>query len=100
MLGVRAALAAQRGYRAEESILETKRGFLEVYGGTEGSSAGANVTRDLGQSWGIVTDIAVKLAPGGHPYHPLAEARANAAKEGEDPPHDTENITVPRPRFP
>ncbi|MBV8575109.1 MAG: MmgE/PrpD family protein, partial [Acetobacteraceae bacterium] len=61
MLGVRAAQAAQRGYRAEESILETKRGFLEVYGGTEGPSAGANVTRDLGQSWDIITDMAVKL---------------------------------------
>ena len=82
MLGVRAALAAQRGYRAEESILETKRGFLEVYGGTEGVSAGANVTRDLGQSWDIITDMAVKLVPGGHPYHALAEAAANAATEG------------------
>jgi 2-methylcitrate dehydratase PrpD len=61
MLGVRAALAAQRGYRAEKGILETKRGFLEAYGGTEGSAAGANVTRDLGQSWDIITDMAVKL---------------------------------------
>jgi hypothetical protein len=84
MLGVRAALAAQRGYRAEESILETKRGFLEAYGGTEGSSAGANVTRDLGQSWDIITDMAVKLVPGGHPYHALAEA---AAKRGERREH-------------
>src|SRR5437660_3677885 len=55
MLGVRAALAAQRGYRAEESILETERGFLEVHGGTGGASAGRNVPRDLGQSWDIIT---------------------------------------------
>src|SRR5438270_1088198 len=99
MLGVRAALAAQRGYRAEESILETKRGFLEVYGGTEGASAGANVTRDLGQSWDIITDMAVKLAPGGHPYHALAEAAANAATEGNITPQDIESITVSRPGF-
>jgi 2-methylcitrate dehydratase PrpD len=99
MLGVRAALAAQRGYRAEESILETKRGFLEVYGGTEGPSAGANVTRDLGQSWDIVTDMAIKLAPGGHPYHALAEAAANAAKAGKMAPQDIESITVSRPGF-
>ena len=99
MLGVRAALAAQRGYRAEEGVLETKRGFLEVYGGTEGLSAGANVTRDLGQSWDIITDMAVKLVPGGHPYHALAEAAANAAKDGNIAPHDIESITVSRPGF-
>jgi 2-methylcitrate dehydratase PrpD len=99
MLGVRAALAARRGYRAEESILETKRGFLEVYGGTESPSAVANVTRDLGQSWDIITDMAVKLVPGGHPYHALAEAAANAAKEGNIAPQDIESITVSRPGF-
>jgi 2-methylcitrate dehydratase PrpD len=99
LLGVRAALAARRGYRAEESILETKRGFLEVYGGTEASSAGAKVTRDLGQSWDIVTDMAVKLLPGGHPYHALAEAAAKAAKEGNIAPQDIESITVSRPGF-
>ncbi len=99
MLGVRAALAARRGYRAEERILETKRGFLEVYGGTEGASAGAKVTRDLGQSWDIITDMAVKLAPGGHPYHALAEAAANAATEGNIAPQDIESITVSRPGF-
>jgi 2-methylcitrate dehydratase PrpD len=97
MLGVRAALAAQRGYRAEGSILEAKRGFLEVYGGTEGPSTGANVTRDLGQSWDIVTDMAVKLVPGGHPYHALAEAAANAAKDGNIAPQEIESITVSRP---
>src|ERR1700726_2824786 len=97
MLGVRSALAAQRGYRAEESILETKRGFLEAYGGTEGSSAGANVTRDLGQSWDIITDMAIKLVPGGHPYHALAEAAANAARDGDIDPAAVESITVSRP---
>jgi 2-methylcitrate dehydratase PrpD len=99
MLGVRAALAARRGYRAEESILETKRGFLEVYGGIESPSAVANVTRDLGQSWDIITDMAVKLVPGGHPYHALAEAAANAAKEGNIAPQDIESITMSRPGF-
>jgi 2-methylcitrate dehydratase PrpD len=99
LLGVRAALAARRGYRAEESILETKRGFVEVYGGTDGPSAGANVTRDLGQSWDIITDMAVKLVPGGHPYHALAEAASNAAKERNITPQEIESITVSRPGF-
>jgi 2-methylcitrate dehydratase PrpD len=57
------------------------------------------VTRDLGQSWDIVTDMAVKLVPGGHPYHALAEAAANAAKEGDIAPQDIESITVSRPGF-
>jgi 2-methylcitrate dehydratase PrpD len=98
-LGVQAALAAQRGYRAEESILEAKRGFFEVYGDVEGSSAGVSVIRGLGASWDIVTDMAIKLMPGGHPYHALAEAAANAAREGDIAPHDIESITVSRPGF-
>ena len=39
------------------------------------------MTRDLGQSWDIITDMAIKLVPGGHPYHALAEAAANAARK-------------------
>src|SRR5216684_2109287 len=99
MLGVQAALAAQRGYRAEESILEARRGFFEVYGGVEGALGGVSVTRDPGQTWDIVTDMAIKLVPGGHPYHALAEAAANAATEGNIAPQDVESITVSRPGF-
>jgi 2-methylcitrate dehydratase PrpD len=95
MLGIQAALAAQRGYKAEESILEARRGFFEVYGGTDR----AGVTRELGQSWDIITDMAIKLVPGGHPYHALAEAAANAAKQGDILPEAIESITVSRPGF-
>jgi 2-methylcitrate dehydratase PrpD len=70
MLGVQAARAAQKGFIAEESILETRQGFFEVYGG----STGEGVLRDLGQEWDIITDMAIKLVPGGHPSHALAEA--------------------------
>ncbi|HZU90003.1 MAG TPA: MmgE/PrpD family protein, partial [Stellaceae bacterium] len=97
MLGVRAALAAQRGFKAEESILETRKGFFEVYGGAEGAAAGAEATRDLGQSWDIVTDMAVKLVPGGHPYHALAEAAANAARQECIAAEEIESITLSRP---
>jgi 2-methylcitrate dehydratase PrpD len=99
MLGIQAALAAQRGYKAEESILETRGGFLEVYGGTGGATFRAGVTQELGQSWDIITDMAIKLAPGGHPYHALAEAAALAAKEGDILPEAIESITVSRPDF-
>src|SRR5712675_338568 len=95
MLGVQAALAAQRGYKAEEGILETRQGFFEVYGGTDG----AGVARGLGQSWDIITDMAIKLVPGGHPYHALAEAAANAAREADVLPEAVESITVSRPGF-
>ena len=93
MLGMNAAIAAQRGYEAEEGILETRKGFFEVYGGGDGTSA----TRDLGQSWDIITDMAIKLMPGGHPYHSLAEAAANAARDGNVSPHEVERITLSRP---
>ena len=97
MLGVQAAFAAQRGYQAEESILDAHHGFLEVYGGVEGASAGASVTRDLGESWDIVTDMAIKLVPGGHPHHALAEAAGNAARDGRIAPDEVESITLSRP---
>src|SRR5438128_1476484 len=93
MLGIQAALAAQRGYQAEESILETRQGFFEVYGGTDG----AGVTRDLGRAWDIITDMAIKLVPGGHPSHALAEAAANAARAGHVSPDEVETITLSRP---
>src|SRR5215468_9357454 len=97
MLGVSAALAAQRGYQAEEHILETKQGFFEVYGGVEGAVAGATVLRRLGETWDIVTDMAIKLVPGGHPHHALAEAAGNAARDGRIAPDQVESITLSRP---
>src|SRR5712671_328505 len=97
MSGIQAVRAAQRGYRVEERILEMRLGFFEVFGGADGNAAAAAATRDLGQSWDIVTDMAVKLVPGGHPYHALAEAAANAARDGNIDPETVESITVSRP---
>jgi 2-methylcitrate dehydratase PrpD len=93
MLGVRAALTAQKGYVAEESILETRQGFFEVYGGADG----VGIIRDLGKEWDIITDMAIKLVPGGHPSHALAEAAANAARAGNISPDEVETITLSRP---
>ncbi|HEX3536867.1 MAG TPA: MmgE/PrpD family protein, partial [Stellaceae bacterium] len=76
--GIDAALAAARGFVAEEGILEADKGFFRVFGGV----AAADVTAGLGTEWDIVTDMAVKLVPGGHPYHAFAEAAANAARAG------------------
>ncbi|HLY45629.1 MAG TPA: MmgE/PrpD family protein [Stellaceae bacterium] len=97
MSGIQAVRAAQRGYTAEERILEMPLGFFAAYGGVDGAAAGATAIRDLGAAWDIVTDMAVKLVPGGHPYHALAEAAANAAREGGIAASDIESITVSRP---
>jgi 2-methylcitrate dehydratase PrpD len=41
--------------------------------------------------------MAIKLVAGGHPYHALAEAAANAARTGDITPADVESITLSRP---
>ena len=99
-LGLEAVLAAQRGYRAEESILEARHGSLEAYGGVDGNTASVGITRDLRRSWDIVTDMAVKLVPGGHPSHALAEAAANTARDADIAPGEIPSITVSRPGIP
>jgi 2-methylcitrate dehydratase PrpD len=91
--GIDAALAAQKGFIAEESILEGPTGFLKVYGGIDV----AGITGGLGEEWDILTDMAVKLVPGGHPYHAFGEAAANAAREGNIAADEVESITVSRP---
>jgi 2-methylcitrate dehydratase PrpD len=96
MLGVYAAQAAGKGFLAEENILETKLGFFEVYGNQPDV---AGVTRDLGGSWSILTDLGIKLVPGGHPHHAIAEAAANAAREGNVSANEVESITISRPGF-
>src|SRR5262249_21781413 len=82
LLGTNAALAAQRGYACEVGVLEARHGFFEAIGGVDGAAAATIVADRLGESWDISTDMAVKLMPGGHPYHAIAEAAANAAREG------------------
>jgi len=97
MLGVNAALAAQRGYQCEERVLEAPQGFFEAVGAVDGAAGSAIATRDLGASWDICTDMAIKLVPGGHPYHAIAEAAANAAREGNVTEPEIESITIMRP---
>lgn len=96
MLGVNAAQAAGMGFIAEESILETERGFFEVYGNKPDIAA---VTHDMGGRWSILEDMGIKLVPGGHPSHSTAEAAANAAREGNVSPDDVETISISRPGF-
>ena len=104
MLGIHAALAAHKGLMAEENVLEMPRGFFSAYGGDHLE----DVTKDLGQTWDIATNMAIKLVPGGHPHHAAAEAAANAAIAGQVDPADVAEIrlssakyrTLPGPRHP
>jgi 2-methylcitrate dehydratase PrpD len=104
MLGIQAALAAYKGYAAEENVLEVPRGFFSAYGGDHLE----DVTKDLGTSWDISTNMAIKLVPGGHPHHAAAEAAANAAIAGNVDPLDVASIvlssakyrTLPGPKHP
>jgi 2-methylcitrate dehydratase PrpD len=91
--GIDAALAAERGYTGELTILEAPHGFCAVYGGTDGAS----ITREMGKDWDIVTDMAVKLVPGGHPHHASAEAAANASREANVAPDKIAAIILSRP---
>jgi 2-methylcitrate dehydratase PrpD len=91
--GIDAALAAEKDFIAEESILDGPTGFFRVYGGKEVTG----VCDGLGDDWDILTDMAVKLVPGGHPYHAFGEAAANAARDGNIAADAVESITVSRP---
>lgn len=95
MLGIEAAQAAQRGYTGELGLLEMERGFCQMYGGPEANVAA--ITGDLGRDWDIATDMAIKLVPGGHPFHAFGEAAANAAREGGIAADDIAAIFISRP---
>lgn len=88
--GVQAALAAKRGFKSETAILEAPRGFLSALGGT----AIEDITKNFGDSWDICTDMAIKLMPGAHPFHAVAEAAANAAIEGNIDPDDIKEVVI------
>ena len=95
MLGVNAAIAAQKGFIAEDTVLEAPKGFLDAMGGIERQ----DITKDLGKEWDIVTDMAIKLVPGGHPSHATAEAARNAAIAGDVKPEDVTNIEISMARM-
>ena len=70
MLGVQAAYAAKAGFGSELSAFESNRGFFDAFNGQSVES----VTAGLGEDWDIVTDMAIKLMPGAHPFHAIAQA--------------------------
>ena len=97
MHGANAALAAQRGFVGEARILEAKRGFFEAFGGVDGMTAGGIATKNMGKTWDILTDMAIKLVPGGHPFHAIGEAAGNAARQGDVKAEQIDSIIIHRP---
>ncbi|HSV83393.1 MAG TPA: MmgE/PrpD family protein [Ramlibacter sp.] len=96
LVGVQAVQAAARGYTADECALEKRDGYFEVFG--QDTDPGA-VGRDLGKRWCILDHLGIKLIPGGHPHHAVAEAAAQAAITGDVNPDQVEAIEVSRPGF-
>jgi 2-methylcitrate dehydratase PrpD len=88
--GIQAVLAARRGFTAELAVLEHPRGFLAAMGGQSLD----DITRDFGKDWDIVTDMAIKLMPGAHPFHATAEAAADAARLGNVVAEDIDSIVI------
>jgi 2-methylcitrate dehydratase PrpD len=78
MLGVEVALAAKQGFTGDELAFEGEHGYFEVFGNRSVADATQEVCDGYGASWAIVTALAIKLAPGGHPFHAGAEAAAAA----------------------
>jgi 2-methylcitrate dehydratase PrpD len=95
MLGMNAVMAAAKGFVAEERILEMPKGFFAAYGGAHLE----DVTKDLGKEWDIVTNMAIKLVPGGHPHHAAAEAAANAAIAANAAAADIATIEISAPKY-
>jgi 2-methylcitrate dehydratase PrpD len=98
MLGVEAAQLAGLGYTAEETIFEHPQGFFHAYGvDAHASGRVAAVTEGLGETWQILTEMAIKLVPGAHPYHAMAEAAAEASRTANVPASEVVSIVCSLP---
>jgi 2-methylcitrate dehydratase PrpD len=95
--GTQAALAAAKGFRTELSVFEGPNGFFTAIGGTDPTEAAAVALAGLGVDYDIDTEVAIKLAPGSHYFHAIAEAAALAATAGNVTPESVATITVSRP---
>jgi 2-methylcitrate dehydratase PrpD len=92
-----AVLSAAKGYTANPDTFESKRGFLEVFGGKE--NAVEMLMQGLGDDWDIVTDLTIKIWPGATPLSAAVEAAFNAARQGNVDPEQVASIRVAGPRF-
>jgi 2-methylcitrate dehydratase PrpD len=100
MLGVEAAQLAGLGYTAEEAIFDHPQGFFHAYGvDAHASGRVAAVTQGLGETWKILTEMSIKLVPGAHPYHAMAEAAAEASRMANVPASEIASIICSLPKM-
>jgi len=97
MQGVQCAQAAAFGYASASDAFEMPRGFFATFG--NGNDVAA-LGDDLGKKWNILTELGVKLVPGGSPFHAVAEAAALAAVEGNLSVRDIDRIDFTLPDYP
>ena len=90
MIGIQAVDAAAKGFTGELGVFEKPRGFLSAMG----AQSIDEILLDFGKDWDIVTDMAIKLMPGAHPFHATAEAAADAAKLASTDPANIEKIVI------
>ena len=95
MLGVQAAVAAESGFESESAVLESPRGFFDAMNG----QAVEQVAEGLGTSWDIVTDMAIKLMPGAHPFHAIAQAAIELAVAHDLKPEQVASATISAPQL-
>jgi 2-methylcitrate dehydratase PrpD len=94
-LAFTAAMSAAKGFTCETRILEMPRGYFEIFQGHDLKDIAAGI----GETWGIVDDLAIKLMPGTWAYHALAEAAWTAASEGNISPDQVKCMSVRGRRF-
>ena len=95
MLGVQAAVAAESGFESEGAVLESPRGFFDAMNG----QAVEQVAEGLGASWDIVTDMAIKLMPGAHPFHAIAQAAIELAVAHDLKPEQVASALISAPQL-
>jgi len=70
---------AQLGVTRRPDVIAAPRGYFSAFGGQNIS----DITKDLGERWNFVDDMALKLIPGAHPFHVFAEAATAAVLEND-----------------
>ena len=96
LCAINAAQAAGRGYTVNPDMLESRGGFLAIFGG--GKVDTKNLTREAGKSWDIEKYLAIKLVPGAHAFQSSAEAAVNAARQANVPSEEVTKILVSGPQ--
>ena len=84
--GLAAQLGVQAAFAAAARLHFAKpgaRGAARVFPGDERTGGRGSHPRFRGGSWDITTDMAIKLMPGAHPFHAIAEAAIEAASAGD-----------------